>query len=574
MQTAHRTERASSPSIKNWDSKLPWNYLNYDEDTCIDCWWWNLIFWHTYKDQEKIIKDTCNERRWKRNLALYIKNPHVLLSIAPQKLFLDPSHTYRLWFDKIQFIPEINKSIVVRQLLKESDLNAINEIYKKRKMVTLPNSFLKRAKTKKCINIFVAESVESWEIIWVIMWIDHHFAYKDPEWGSSFWALAIDNQANVPWAWMALVKFLIDFYIWRWRNFLDLSVMYNNIWAIWLYEKMWFERVPVFTIKHKNIINEKLYSGTSGESDVNIYAQIIIDEARKRGIDSEITNETDSSFKLKHWWKEVNCYESLTDMTSAIALKRCEDKVLTSRLLRQAWLNTPDQIVISEFKNWLDFFKKYKRVVIKPLIWEQWQWISVDIRKEINFEKAFKFAKKYHNKVIIEQYVEWMDLRVIVINHKVEAWAIRRPPEIIWTWEHTIKTLIQKLSRRRSSATGWESKIPLDTETKRCIINEWFDLDDILEKWKVLQIRKTANLHTWWTIHDVTDELSDKLIKVSEEASYVLDIPVTWLDLLVPNVNWDDYVIIEANERPWLANHEPQPLAERFIDFLFPQTVK
>jgi hypothetical protein len=29
-------------------------------------------------------------------------------------------------------------------------------------------------------------------------------------------------------------------------------------------------------------------------------------------------------------------------------------------------------------------------------------------------------------------------------------------------------------------------------------------------------------------------------------------------------------VSIEANERPGLANHEPQPTAERFIDLLFP----
>jgi len=28
-----------------------------------------------------------------------------------------------------------------------------------------------------------------------------------------------------------------------------------------------------------------------------------------------------------------------------------------------------------------------------------------------------------------------------------------------------------------------------------------------------------------------------------------------------------------VNERPGLANHEPQPTAERFIDLLFPQTV-
>jgi hypothetical protein len=29
-------------------------------------------------------------------------------------------------------------------------------------------------------------------------------------------------------------------------------------------------------------------------------------------------------------------------------------------------------------------------------------------------------------------------------------------------------------------------------------------------------------------------------------------------------------VFIEANERPGLANHEPQPTAQRFIDLLFP----
>ena len=31
-------------------------------------------------------------------------------------------------------------------------------------------------------------------------------------------------------------------------------------------------------------------------------------------------------------------------------------------------------------------------------------------------------------------------------------------------------------------------------------------------------------------------------------------------------------MFIEANERPGLANHEPQPVAERFIDLLFPGT--
>ena len=52
-----------------------------------------------------------------------------------------------------------------------------------------------------------------------------------------------------------------------------------------------------------------------------------------------------------------------------------------------------------------------------------------------------------------------------------------------------------------------------------------------------------------------------------------IDIPVVGLDFLVPNVEDEQYVIIEANERPGLANHEPQPTAERFVDLLFPKTV-
>ncbi len=89
-----------------------------------------------------------------------------------------------------------------------------------------------------------------------------------------------------------------------------------------------------------------------------------------------------------------------------------------------------------------------------------------------------------------------------------------------------------------------------------------------------LPVRRTANLHTGGTIHDVTDRLHPALKAAAEQASRVLDIPVTGLDFLVPSVEGPDYVIIEANERPGLANHEPQPTAERFVDLLFPGTAQ
>jgi D-alanine-D-alanine ligase-like ATP-grasp enzyme len=83
-------------------------------------------------------------------------------------------------------------------------------------------------------------------------------------------------------------------------------------------------------------------------------------------------------------------------------------------------------------------------------------------------------------------------------------------------------------------------------------------------------VRKAANLHTGGTLEDVTDTLHPQLREAAIQAARALEIPVVGLDLLVTAADQPEHVFIEANERPGLANHEPRPTAERFIDLLFP----
>jgi D-alanine-D-alanine ligase-like ATP-grasp enzyme len=136
-----------------------------------------------------------------------------------------------------------------------------------------------------------------------------------------------------------------------------------------------------------------------------------------------------------------------------------------------------------------------------------------------------------------------------------------------------VRELLVNQSRRRAAAPGGESEIPLDAETERCVMQAGYSLSDTPEANVAIVVRKAANLHTGGTIHDVTDKLHPKIVEVSKRAAEVLDIPVVGLDLMVPSVIGSEYWLIEANERPGLANHEPQPTAERFVDLLFPQTV-
>jgi D-alanine-D-alanine ligase-like ATP-grasp enzyme len=174
--------------------------------------------------------------------------------------------------------------------------------------------------------------------------------------------------------------------------------------------------------------------------------------------------------------------------------------------------------------------------------------------------------------VLLEEFCAGEDLRVIVIDHEVVAAAVRRPAAVTGTGRHTVAELIDKQSRRRAAATGGESRIPVDDHTRDTIGRAGYDLDSVLPEGEVLGVRRTANLHTGGTIHDVTPRLHPALAEVSVHASRALGIPVVGLDLLVPSVEDAEYVVVEANERPGLANHEPQPTAERFVDLLFPRT--
>jgi len=232
----------------------------------------------------------------------------------------------------------------------------------------------------------------------------------------------------------------------------------------------------------------------------------------------------------------------------------------------------PEQISARDPERNREFLQKHGSVVVKPVRGEQGRGISVDIQRPDELDRACRAAERVCDAIIIENYIQGQDLRIIVIDFRVVAAAVRRPARIVGTGRHTIRQLIQKQSRRRSAATGGESRIPLDSETKRCVALKGYDLGDILPAELRLEVRRTSNLHTGGTIHDVTADLHPALAEAARDAARAINIPVVGLDFLVPDVSGPEYVIIEANERPGLANHEPQPTARRYVDLLFPQT--
>ena len=570
MITAEATRDAQRP--RGGSRPAPVCPVPARADVVFECGWGRLLFGQTFDEPMRLVEALRAEAPDCRDIALYVPDPHVVLALAPQELFLDPSHTFRLDLDAYE-PGERPHAFEVRPLASLQEAEQMVRVWSSRQMVPAPADFAWAHHDDPALAYLVAVDADG-VILGVVMGVDHCQAFGDPESGSSLWCLAVDPQASQPGIGEALVRGVAEHFRDRGRAWLDLSVIHDNVQAIALYEKLGFERVPVFAVKRKNPINERLFTGPPAEDEgLNPYARIIVAEARRRGILAEVTDPEGGFFRLTHGGRSIHCRESLSELTSGVAVSICDDKAVTRRVVQRAGVRVPEQMVAGDRDALAAFLGRHGAVVVKPARGEQGRGVAVGLETLDEVERAIDDARRFSDRVLVEEQVAGEDLRLIVIDYQLVAAAVRRPARVIGDGAHPVRALIERQSRRRAAATGGESVIPIDGETERCVRRAGFGLDDILPEGLEIAVRKAANLHTGGTIHDVTAEVHPALCEAAVAAARAIEIPVTGIDFMVASPAQPDYAFIEANERPGLANHEPQPTAERFVDLLFPMTV-
>lgn len=168
------------------------------KNALIDCGWGRLLFGQTFDDPSELAAAMREERPDRRDIAAYIADPHVVLSIAPQELFLDPSHTYRLDLTSYDPPPLSYSGFFMRRLTTMRDAEQVNAIYAARNMVTVPPEFFCSLRDHPAITVFVAEDEATGSILGSITGVNHAAAFNDPEHGSSLWCLTVDPQARQP----------------------------------------------------------------------------------------------------------------------------------------------------------------------------------------------------------------------------------------------------------------------------------------------------------------------------------------------------------------------------------------
>jgi ribosomal protein S18 acetylase RimI-like enzyme len=347
-------------------------------EVVLDCGWGRIVFGQTFTSADRLTSALRAEASGHRDICIYPREPHVLIAQAPSELFLDPSHTYRL--DLRRYTPGRGSHAVVRSIEGPEDAAAMNAVYASAGMLQAdPSLLLRNAETH--VHLPGRRGA------------GHRPDRRDGHRGRPRRGLRRPrgrHQPVVPGrrpaepagrrgrppdprAGRALRR--------PRPAYVDLSVLHDNRAAINLYERVGFVRVPVLSLKRKNTINERLFVTPPSESyqRLNPYARIIADEARRRGHRRRGAGRGVGRAPAVARGRSILTRESLSELTTAVAMSRCDDKRVTRRIAERAGLSVPRGRTATGDQQDLAFLAEVGDVVVKPARGEQGQGITVGV---------------------------------------------------------------------------------------------------------------------------------------------------------------------------------------------------
>ncbi len=310
----------------------------------------------------------------------------------------------------------------------------------------------------------------------------------------------------------------------------------------------------------------------------------IVKEAVKRGIPYTRLNE-DSYIQLGFGANQKRIQASMTCQTSAIAVETADEKTRVKRHLKQAGIPAPDGYVASNLEEAIAAFDKMGgAVVVKPDVGNHGNGATINVSSIDELKSAFQMAKEVHPFVIIEEFIEGADFRLLVVNGKFIAAAKRDAACVVGDGQSSIKSLVDEINKDPRRGFGHEkvlTQIEIDEMTKRLLLLKGLCLDSVPEKGEKVYLKTTANISQGGTATDVTDEVHPDIRIMAERASKIIGLDCMGLDAIGSDISLSPKEsgvhVIEVNAAPGFRMHlEPtsgqaRNVGKSMIDMLFPK---
>ena len=309
----------------------------------------------------------------------------------------------------------------------------------------------------------------------------------------------------------------------------------------------------------------------------------LIKAAEERGIPWFRLNNQ-SLIQMGHGKYQKRIEATTTSDTSMIATEIAKDKSLAYRILSDLGLPVAKQRLVYKLNRAIQAAEKIGYpVVLKPVDGNHGKGVTVNVRNEDELEAAYDIAKQYSDGVLVEQMIKGYDHRLLVINGKLEAAALRMPGRVVGDGKSTVKQLVDAVNRDPRRGVGHEkelTQIHIDTQAMSCLAEKGYTLDTVPAAGETVLLRKTANLSTGGTAIDVTDIIHPANREMAERTIKAVGLDIGGVDFLSEDitVSYKDNGagICEVNAGPGFRMHvapsegKPRDIAAKVIEMMFP----
>lgn len=305
-----------------------------------------------------------------------------------------------------------------------------------------------------------------------------------------------------------------------------------------------------------------------GWEDLEISTQIIIRDAKNRGITVEVIDRKENFLRLKQgnhieFVKEA----SKTRLDSLMTYLVMENKIASKLVLSENGVRVPigrDYANIDDALKDFSSFEKRKKV-IKPVTTNFGIGIGISSPNDTleNFTYFVKEAFSFSSSIIIEEFIEGPEYRFLVLGDEVVAVCNRVPANVIGDGVHTIAQLIaekNKDPRRGEGHITALEKIQM-SETERLVLKGYgYDFKTIPKSGEQVFLRKNSNISTGGDSIDVTDFVHPEFKTIALRAAKAASAKICGIDIISSAINEtpdpERYAVLEINFNPVLYIHE------------------
>jgi len=213
--------------------------------------------------------------------------------------------------------------------------------------------------------------------------------------------------------------------------------------------------------------------------------------------------------------------------------------------------------------------------VVKPLLLSKGKGVTTHITSEADLREVVGLTlRERRQPVLIENQVEGIDHRLLVLNNQV-LWAYSKVPSaVVGDGSSTVRALIQRENITRdavkdSPMTILEA-IPVDAKLESFLWRRYqIGLDTVLEDRRRIEVAGESNISRGGILTDVTTQLHPDNRDLAVRVARYLRMNALGIDFMTPDISrsWKEVpcAIIEVNRTPGLSGDGDSTLAVRTI---------